>query len=277
MAAPSFTTATSTTETTRGAAVTTAPVPLLMVRTVLLRLAAATIRQRGLTREAEPSRPPTALEVPVKRTIRQLALTFVAHRRQGPMGVPRPARRTTRIRVRLPEVRRRQGLTEARRPARRTTQRPEPMALRVKPPTPTGITEARLSRRMVKLRTPSIKLPRKDLREEYKLRRVPEARPRRAQMAISGAVGQTANGNKYAAANGNVYKNTGNGWTQTQGTPNQKSTSGYSGANSTAARGYGGQGGSSGSSAFGGGGNGWQTREASTRGSASRAGAGARK
>ncbi len=92
-----------------------------------------------------------------------------------------------------------------------------------------------------------------------------------------GAVGQTANGNKYATANGNVYKNTGSGWTQTQGTPNQKSTSSYSGANSTAARGYGGQEKSSGSAAFGGGGNGWQTREASTRGSASRAGAGVRK
>ena len=94
----------------------------------------------------------------------------------------------------------------------------------------------------------------------------------------SGAVGRTANGNKYAASsNGNVYKNTGSGWTQTQGTPNQKSTSSYSGANSTAARGYGGQEKTGGSAAFGGGGNGWQTREASTRGSASRAGAGARK
>ena len=33
-------------------------------------------------------------------------------------------------------------------------------------------------------RTPSIKPPRKDLWEQYKLRRVPKARPRRAQMAI---------------------------------------------------------------------------------------------
>jgi hypothetical protein len=88
----------------------------------------------------------------------------------------------------------------------------------------------------------------------------------------SGAVGQTANGNKYAAANGNVYKNTGSGWNQTQGTP--KSTSSYSGANSAASRGYGGQGKSSGSSAFGGGGGGWQSREASARGSASRGGGG---
>ena len=30
----------------------------------------------------------------------------------------------------------------------------------------------------------------------------------------SGAVGETANGNKYATANGNVYKNTGSGWTE---------------------------------------------------------------
>jgi hypothetical protein len=91
----------------------------------------------------------------------------------------------------------------------------------------------------------------------------------------SGAVGQTANGNKYAASsNGNVYQNTGSGWKQTQGTP--KSTSSYSGTNSAAARGYGGQEKSSGSSAFGGGGGGggggWQSRQESARGSASRSG-----
>jgi hypothetical protein len=83
------------------------------------------------------------------------------------------------------------------------------------------------------------------------------------------AAGQTANGNKYAAQNGNVYKNTGSGWQQTQP---QRSTSSYSGANSTAARGYGGQEKSSGSSAFGGGGSGWQSRQASARGSTSRSG-----
>ena len=44
----------------------------------------------------------------------------------------------------------------------------------------------------------------------------------------SGGVAQTANGNKYAAANGNVYKNTGSGWNQTQGTPHN--TSSYSGS-----------------------------------------------
>jgi hypothetical protein len=88
----------------------------------------------------------------------------------------------------------------------------------------------------------------------------------------SGAVGQTANGNKYAAANGNVYKNTGSGWNQTQGTSHN--TSSYSGANSAAARGYGSQEKSSGSSAFGGGGGGWQSREASARGSMSRGGGG---
>jgi hypothetical protein len=84
------------------------------------------------------------------------------------------------------------------------------------------------------------------------------------------AAGQTANGNKYAAANGNVYKNTGSGWNQTQGTPHN--TSSYSGANSAASKGYGEQPKSSGSSAFGGGG--WQSRQASARGSASRGGGG---
>ncbi len=87
------------------------------------------------------------------------------------------------------------------------------------------------------------------------------------------AAGQTANGNKYAASNGNVYKNTGSGWQQTQGTPHQSSASGYSGANSAAARGYGGQERSSGS-AFGGGGSGWESRADSARGSYSRGGGG---
>jgi Protein of unknown function (DUF3300) len=98
---------------------------------------------------------------------------------------------------------------------------------------------------------------------------------------------QTANGNKYATANGNVYKNTGSGWNQTQGTPKStssysgsssynKSSSSYSGSNSAASRGYGGQERSSGSSAFGGGsgGGGWQSRQDSARGSASRGGGG---
>jgi len=75
----------------------------------------------------------------------------------------------------------------------------------------------------------------------------------------SGAAGETANGNKYAAANGNVYKNTGSGWNQTQGTPH--SSSGY------------GQQEKSSSSAFSGGGSGWQSRQASARGSESRSGA----
>ncbi len=87
----------------------------------------------------------------------------------------------------------------------------------------------------------------------------------------SGAVGQTANGNKYASANGNVYKNTGSGWDQTQGTPHN-----YSSASSSAAsKGYGGQEQHSSSSAFGGGGSsGWSSRESSARGSYSRGGGG---
>jgi len=92
----------------------------------------------------------------------------------------------------------------------------------------------------------------------------------------SAAAGQTASGDKYAAKNGNVYKNTGSGWDQTQGTPNQRSTSSYSGTDSAASRGYGGQEKSGGESAFGGGGGGggWQSRQASARGSASRGGGG---
>jgi hypothetical protein len=89
----------------------------------------------------------------------------------------------------------------------------------------------------------------------------------------SGGVAQTANGNKYAAANGNVYKNTGSGWNQTQGTPHN--TSSYSGANSAAARGYGGQEKPAGSSAWGGSsGGGWASRQESARGAASAGGGG---
>jgi Protein of unknown function (DUF3300) len=69
---------------------------------------------------------------------------------------------------------------------------------------------------------------------------------------------ETANGTKYAAANGNVYKNTGDGWNQTRG---------------TSSRGFGSEE-HSGSSALGGGGSGWQARQASARGAASRGGGG---
>jgi Protein of unknown function (DUF3300) len=87
----------------------------------------------------------------------------------------------------------------------------------------------------------------------------------------SGGVAQTANGNKYAAANGNVYKNTGSGWNQTQGTPHNTN---YSGASSAASHGYGGQDHSSGSAWGGGGGGGWGSRQDSARGSYSRGGGG---
>jgi len=98
----------------------------------------------------------------------------------------------------------------------------------------------------------------------------------------SAAVAQTANGNKYAAANGNTYSNTGSGWTgnsnNTQPNRNSnyssQSASSYSNsAQRSSASGWGGQEKSGGSSAFsGGGGGGWESRSASARGSASRGG-----
>ena len=48
----------------------------------------------------------------------------------------------------------------------------------------------------------------------------------------SAAVGQTANGDKYAAANGKTYSNTGSGWDQKSGSPssyNKSSSSGWGG------------------------------------------------
>ena len=89
----------------------------------------------------------------------------------------------------------------------------------------------------------------------------------------SAAVGQTANGDKYAAANGNTYKNTGSGWTGNSNNT-QKYGSSYSGS-SAASKGWGGQEKSSGSSAFGGAsGGGWDSRSASARGSSSMGGGG---
>lgn len=89
----------------------------------------------------------------------------------------------------------------------------------------------------------------------------------------SAAVGQTANGDKYASANGNTYKNTGSGWTgNSNNTP--KSGSSYSGQ-SASAKGWGGQEKSSGSSAFGGAsGGGWDSKSASSRGWSSGGGGG---
>jgi hypothetical protein len=79
----------------------------------------------------------------------------------------------------------------------------------------------------------------------------------------SAAVGQSANGNKYAAANGKTYSNTGSGWDQKSGSPN---TSSY---NKSSSSGWGGQEKSGGSSAMNSGGGGWQSRSASARGSSS--------
>lgn len=95
----------------------------------------------------------------------------------------------------------------------------------------------------------------------------------------SGFAGQTAGGTKYAGANGNVYRNTGSGWQQSQnGSWNnvQKPTGPHSQTviNSAASRGWGEQERSSGSSAFSGTGGGWGSRSASARGSISRGGGG---
>jgi hypothetical protein len=77
----------------------------------------------------------------------------------------------------------------------------------------------------------------------------------------SAAVGQTANGDKYAAANGKTYSNTGSGWDQKSGTP--------SNYNKSSSSGWGGQEKTGGSSAMSSGGGGWSSRASSARGSAS--------
>jgi hypothetical protein len=77
----------------------------------------------------------------------------------------------------------------------------------------------------------------------------------------SAAVGQTANGDKYAAANGKTYSNTGSGWDQKSGTP--------SSYNKSSSSGWGGQEKSGGSAAMSSGGGGWSSRASSARGSSS--------
>jgi hypothetical protein len=92
------------------------------------------------------------------------------------------------------------------------------------------------------------------------------------------AVGQTANGNKYAAANGNTYSNTGRGWQGSSSNTAKYNTASYSGQstpkNSSSYSGWGQQEKNTGSSAFNSGGGGWQAREASARGAESRGGGG---
>lgn len=91
----------------------------------------------------------------------------------------------------------------------------------------------------------------------------------------SAAVGQTANGDKYATANGNTYKNTGSGWQGSSTNTPKYNTSSYSAPKTTSSSsGWGGQEKSGGSSAFNSGGGGWRSREASARGSESRGGGG---
>ena len=93
----------------------------------------------------------------------------------------------------------------------------------------------------------------------------------------SAAVGQTANGDKYATANGNTYKNTGSGWTGNSNNTQKYWQLKLLGRSKSSASGWGGQEKSSGSSAFsGGGGGGWESKSASARGSASSGGGGRR-
>ena len=98
----------------------------------------------------------------------------------------------------------------------------------------------------------------------------------------SAAMGKTANGDKYATANGNVYSNTGSGWSGNSNNAPKNNASTYAApsnnaqrntgatASPSAAKGWGGQEKTGGSSAFSGGsGGGWGAQSASARGSAS--------
>ena len=87
--------------------------------------------------------------------------------------------------------------------------------------------------------------------------------------------GETASGTKYASQNGNVYKNTGSGWQQTQ--PKSNYDQHDSSASSSSSRGWGDEDKSGGRSSSWGGDSGWKSREDSSRGSYSRGGGGWRR
>jgi len=92
----------------------------------------------------------------------------------------------------------------------------------------------------------------------------------------SAATAETSNGNRYAAANGNTYKNTGSGWQNTSGSASA-GAHGW-GDSSSAYHNDASSGSGRGSSAFsgfsGGGGGGWQSRSSSARGWGSGGGGG---
>jgi hypothetical protein len=90
----------------------------------------------------------------------------------------------------------------------------------------------------------------------------------------SAATAETSNGNKYAAANGNTYKNTGSGWENTSG-----GTAAHGWGGSSSSGGWGQSASGRGSSAFSGfsgssGSSGWASRTSSARGWGSRGGGG---
>jgi hypothetical protein len=86
---------------------------------------------------------------------------------------------------------------------------------------------------------------------------------------------ETSSGNKYAAANGNTYKNTGSGWQSTSGSGSAGAHGWGDSASSAGHSDYSGSSrGSTAFSGFGSGGGGWQSRSSSARGWGSGGGGG---
>src|SRR5258708_1019650 len=112
-----------------------------------------------------------------------VATTAPAHPPMDHTAARMPPLATTPLRGLMHAARRPRLLTARKKLVRRTTRTPEPMPRRIKPPTPMGATEARSTPRTATLRTPSIKLPRKDRWDRYRLRRVAKVSPRRARTA----------------------------------------------------------------------------------------------
>ena len=204
-AAPSTTAAPPTTETTRGTAATMDPAQLLMVRYGSTTVSSGYNPSTGLTREAEPSRPPTALEgrsglQSVYRHLRPWCVGVRAQwKRSGWSGLQPKHGSLCRDTSNLQRLRdlRKLGCHQERQHRVHPTSNHRARLCR------NGTDFGRWQRRCC------------DGRERQQCRRGTNSQWQQVCRR------QTANGNKYAAQNGNVYKNTGSGWQQTQ-TPHNR-------------------------------------------------------
>ena len=113
-------------------------------------------------------------------------------------------------------------LTAPQQSGKRITRTPGRMPPRIKRPTPMGVPEARSTSKNGNTAYTQHQTTAQGSVGTVQTSTGGQGAAASGANGNSAAVGQTANGNKYATANGNVYKNTGSGWKQTQGTANSQ-------------------------------------------------------